>query len=95
MGPRILLVEDDPGLRLTLTHRLGSEGYRVETAGDGEEGLALAVGDAFDLVILDVMLPRKSGFLTPSFGRSSLFGEFFGLGYYWAIRGIFNNVTGP
>jgi two-component system alkaline phosphatase synthesis response regulator PhoP len=62
MGPRILLVEDDPGLRLTLTHRLGSEGYRVETAGDGEEGLARAVGDAFDLLILDVMLPRKSGF---------------------------------
>ena len=31
-------------------------------------------------------LPRKSGFLTPSFGRSSLFGEFFGLGYYWAIN---------
>jgi len=62
MGPRILLVEDDPGLRLTLTHRLGSEGYRVETAGDGEEGLARAVGAAFDLLILDVMLPRKSGF---------------------------------
>ena len=62
MGPRILLVEDDPGLRLTLTHRLDSEGYRVDTAGDGEEGLARAVGDGFDLLILDVMLPRKSGF---------------------------------
>jgi two-component system, OmpR family, alkaline phosphatase synthesis response regulator PhoP len=62
MEARILLVEDDPGLRLTLTHRLASEGYRVETASDGEEGLARAVGDAFDLVILDVMLPRKNGF---------------------------------
>ena len=31
-------------------------------------------------------LPRKSGFLTPSFGRSTLYGEFFGLGYYWAIN---------
>jgi two-component system, OmpR family, alkaline phosphatase synthesis response regulator PhoP len=62
MGPRILLVEDDPGLRLTLTHRLASEGYGVETAGDGEEALARAVGGAFDLLILDVMLPRKNGF---------------------------------
>ncbi len=62
MGQRILLVEDDPGLRLTLGHRLGSEGYGVETAGDGEEGLRRAAGEGFDLVILDVMLPRKSGF---------------------------------
>ena len=62
MAPRILLVEDDPGLRLTLTHRLDSEGYRVETASDGEAGLARAAGDVFDLVILDVMLPRLNGF---------------------------------
>lgn len=62
VGPRVLLVEDDQGLRLTLSHRLGSEGYRVETAADGDEGLARAVGDAFDLVILDVMLPRRDGF---------------------------------
>jgi two-component system alkaline phosphatase synthesis response regulator PhoP len=62
MEPRILLVEDDPGLRLTLTHRLESEGYLVDTAADGEDGLARAARDCFDLVILDVMLPRKSGF---------------------------------
>ena len=62
MEPRILLVEDDPGLRLTLTHRLESEGYGVETAGDGEDGLAQATEGGFDLVILDVMLPRKNGF---------------------------------
>jgi two-component system, OmpR family, alkaline phosphatase synthesis response regulator PhoP len=62
MAPRILLGEDDPGLRLTLTHRLDSEGYRVETAADGETGLARAAGDVFDLVILDVMLPRLNGF---------------------------------
>jgi len=59
---RILLVEDDPGLRLTLTDRLKSEGYRVDTAEDGEAGLARATGHRFDLVVLDVMLPRKSGF---------------------------------
>jgi len=62
MEPRILLVEDDPGLRLTLTHRLESEGYAVVTAADGEDGLARASAEGFDLVILDVMLPKKSGF---------------------------------
>jgi two-component system alkaline phosphatase synthesis response regulator PhoP len=62
MASRILLVEDEPGLRLTLTDRLDSEGYSVETASDGDEGLSRAAGEHFDLVILDVMLPRKSGF---------------------------------
>jgi two-component system alkaline phosphatase synthesis response regulator PhoP len=59
--PRILLVEDDRGLQRTLSDRLGSEGYGVEVIGDGERGLARAVGDAFDLLILDVMLPGRSG----------------------------------
>jgi two-component system alkaline phosphatase synthesis response regulator PhoP len=62
MGQRILLVEDDAGLRLTLTHRFASEGYEVETAEDGEEGVLRASDEPFDLVVLDVMLPRKSGF---------------------------------
>jgi two-component system, OmpR family, alkaline phosphatase synthesis response regulator PhoP len=62
MELRILLVEDDPGLRLTLSHRLESEGYKVETAADGEEGITRATDHLYDLVILDVMLPRKSGF---------------------------------
>jgi two-component system alkaline phosphatase synthesis response regulator PhoP len=55
-------VEDEAGLRLTLTDRLGSEGYAVETAGDGEDGLARATSGAFDLIVLDVMLPRMNGF---------------------------------
>jgi two-component system alkaline phosphatase synthesis response regulator PhoP len=59
---RILLVEDEPSLVLTLTDRLISEGYKVETASDGEEALARAESDAFDLIVLDVMLPRKNGF---------------------------------
>ena len=62
MEPRILLVEDDPGLRLTLTDRLHREGYAVSTACDGEDGLAQARRETFALVILDVMLPRRSGF---------------------------------
>jgi two-component system alkaline phosphatase synthesis response regulator PhoP len=62
LNPRVLLVEDEPGLRLTLSDRLGSEGYSVETANDGEAGLARASEGAHDLIILDVMLPRMNGF---------------------------------
>jgi two-component system alkaline phosphatase synthesis response regulator PhoP len=59
---RILLIEDEAGLVLTLTDRLTNEGYAVESAADGESGLERASQEAFDLVILDLMLPRMSGF---------------------------------
>src|SRR5262245_12986704 len=59
---RILLAEDDPALRLTLGDRLQSEGYLVQAAADGEEALRRARGAPFDLVILDVVLPGRSGF---------------------------------
>jgi two-component system alkaline phosphatase synthesis response regulator PhoP len=59
---RVLLVEDEPGLQLTLSDRLAAEGYDVETAGDGDLGLARALTGAFDLVVLDVMLPKRDGF---------------------------------
>ncbi|MCI0487548.1 MAG: response regulator transcription factor [Blastocatellia bacterium] len=59
---RILLVEDEPGLVMTMSDRLRGEGYEVETAQDGEAGLARATSESFDLIILDVMLPRKNGF---------------------------------
>jgi len=62
MTQRILLVEDEPGLVMTLTDRLTSEGYGVETAQDAETGLARSTGEPFDLIILDVMLPGGSGF---------------------------------
>lgn len=62
MNSRVLLVEDEPGLVLTLSDRLAKEGYAVATAADGEEGLKRATTESFDLVILDVMLPGKSGF---------------------------------
>jgi two-component system alkaline phosphatase synthesis response regulator PhoP len=58
---RILLVEDEPSLALTLEDRLRAEGYAVAVARDGEAGLLAARRDAFDLLILDVMLPRRSG----------------------------------
>lgn len=58
---KILLVEDEAGLILTLTDRLQSEGFDVKTAADGESGLTLALAENFDLIILDVMLPKKNG----------------------------------
>lgn len=62
MNKRLLLVEDEPGLVLTLTDRLTSEGYEVTSARDGETGLERASSTMFDGIILDVMLPRKNGF---------------------------------
>lgn len=59
---KILLVEDEPGLILTLTDRLVSEGFEVESATDGKSGYEAALGGSFDLMILDVMLPKKNGY---------------------------------
>jgi two-component system alkaline phosphatase synthesis response regulator PhoP len=62
MTERILLVEDEEDLRMTLSDRLKAEGYALETAADGEDGLRKAVDEAYDLIVLDVMLPKKNGF---------------------------------
>ena len=62
MTKRILLIEDEPGLVMTLSDRLTSEGYGVETAGDAETGLKRSTAESFDLILLDVMLPGGSGF---------------------------------
>jgi two-component system alkaline phosphatase synthesis response regulator PhoP len=62
MNSRILLVEDEPGLVVTVSDLLSSEGYQVDVAPDGEAGLAKATAGTFDLVLLDVMLPKKTGF---------------------------------
>jgi two-component system alkaline phosphatase synthesis response regulator PhoP len=59
---RILVIEDEPQMLLGLRDNLELEGYEVQTAADGEEGLARAASFSPDLVILDVMLPRKGGF---------------------------------
>jgi len=61
MSPRILLVEDDPGLVMTLSDLLTMEGYQVASAPDGPSGLTRAVNEAFDLLVLDLMLPGKNG----------------------------------
>ncbi|MEO1370475.1 MAG: response regulator, partial [Acidobacteriota bacterium] len=61
MSRRILIVEDEPSLALTLEDRLRSEGYAVAVEEDGERGFERAQAEAFDLVILDVNLPSKNG----------------------------------
>src|SRR5579862_2592109 len=62
MDSRILLIEDEPGLVLTLSDLFEAEGYTVATASDGPTGLARAISEPFDAIVLDVMLPGKNGF---------------------------------
>lgn len=62
MKTRILLVEDEPGLVLTISDLLSNDGHDVTTAPDGVAGLLAASQGNFDCLVLDVMLPRKSGF---------------------------------
>lgn len=59
---RILVVEDEPGIAFGLKKDLTCEGYAVEVAGDGETALERAREAPFDLILLDIMLPRKDGF---------------------------------
>jgi DNA-binding response OmpR family regulator len=59
---RILVVEDDPAIALGLQDDLALEGYAVEVVRDGEAATARAQQEGFDLILLDVMLPRKDGF---------------------------------
>ena len=59
---RILIIEDEPGVQLTLEDLLISEGYQVVVKGDGPSGEKEALTGHFDLILLDVMLPGKDGF---------------------------------
>ncbi len=59
---RILLVEDEPAIVMALEDDLRAEGYDVEIAGDGVTAMQRAYGQNWDLILLDVMLPRKDGF---------------------------------
>ena len=62
MSHRILIVDDEPNIVISLEYLMRKEGYEVAVATDGEAALKLAVEFVPDLVLLDVMLPRKSGF---------------------------------
>jgi len=59
---RVLVVEDEPALTFSLKLDLETEGYYVETVSDGESAVRRAREGEFDLILLDVMLPRKDGF---------------------------------
>lgn len=59
----VLVVDDDPDIRGAVATVLERKGYRVLTAGDGNQGLAVAERELPDLVIVDMMMPKKSGFL--------------------------------
>lgn len=59
---KILLVEDDKSLREIYSVRLLAEGYTLISSGDGEEALAVAIGEKPDLIVSDVMMPKISGF---------------------------------
>ena len=59
---QILIVEDEPNMRLGLKDNLEFEGYKVSVANDGSQGLAAIVSNHYDLVLLDIMLPELSGF---------------------------------
>lgn len=60
-GPSVLVVDDDPEIVTLLTTRLGHRGYRVSSASDGHLALELARRDHPDVMLLDVMMPGKSG----------------------------------
>src|SRR5260370_30440889 len=62
MNEHILVIEDEEDLRMTLSHPLHDEGYVPDCAPDGAEGLRQAVSGSYDLIILDVMLPKRNGF---------------------------------
>ena len=61
-APSVLLVEDDPSMRMLCAFNLEAAGFRVITAATGEEGLDAAMTQDFDVLLLDVMLPDLGGF---------------------------------
>ena len=61
MSERILVVDDEPAIVDAVAYALEGEGYEVASRTDGEEALSAALDEAFDLVVLDLMLPRLSG----------------------------------
>lgn len=62
MAKKILIVEDEKNIAKVLAYNIKKEGYDVEVAYDGEDGLLKALGTEYDLILLDIMLPKMNGF---------------------------------
>ena len=62
MAQKILIVDDEPNIVISLEFLMKKEGFEVAVAGDGDEALAKVAGFNPDLLLLDVMMPKKSGF---------------------------------
>jgi two-component system, OmpR family, alkaline phosphatase synthesis response regulator PhoP len=62
MMPKVLIIEDEPGVRITLEDRLTAEGYAVCMEADGFSGERTAKSGEFDIILLDLMLPGRDGF---------------------------------
>jgi DNA-binding response OmpR family regulator len=59
---KILIIEDDLVLQKSLKEYLSSEGFEIECASDGEEGIQKAIAEKPDLILLDIILPKKDGY---------------------------------
>jgi DNA-binding response OmpR family regulator len=59
---KILIIEDEQSILMALTDDLGLEGYEIASARDGLEGLEMAKDERYDLIVLDIMLPKMDGF---------------------------------
>ena len=59
---RVLVVDDEPGIRTALVRGLGAEGMEVEAVGDGHSALSAALTGGFDVIVLDIILPGLSGY---------------------------------
>lgn len=62
MSKTILIVDDEPNIVLSVEYLLKREGFEVQTAGDGQAAIEMLAQSRPDLMILDVMMPRKNGF---------------------------------
>lgn len=71
-NPRsILVVDDEEALRTVLSSELASEGYQVESAGDGDEAISIIEKKQYDLVLLDIKMPKVDGFEVLKFIKKS------------------------
>ena len=67
----VLVVDDEEALRTVLSSELASEGYQVESASDGDEAISIVQNKQFDLILLDIKMPKVDGFEVLKFVKKS------------------------